>query len=308
MDYAFASCNFDRSVDRREDHQALTELALLARSAWIGIAEDGSTLITAGDELATVPGDRLEKLPESWAFLGVRENRPVFAASRGLDDEVAEADGGSRWMDLRSAAASLDAASAGILAYARALLAWLERHRHCGRCGERNRVEAGGHRLRCPTCDSVSFPRTDPAIIVAVRDGERCLLGRQAGWPAGRFSTLAGFVEPGETLEAAVVREVCEETGVDVGRCSYAGSQPWPFPMSLMLGFEASAHTTTITIGDELEDAQWFDPHDLRLAIAEGIVVMPPRLSISRWLIERWHRDVTGQPLPSRIRAKSDDR
>jgi NAD+ diphosphatase len=300
MDYAFASCSFDRSVERREDHQALIELALLARSAWIGIAEDGSTPITAGDELATVAGDRLEKLPENWAFLGVREGRPVFAATHGPDDEVATAGGGSRWLDLRSAAASLDAASAGILAYGRAILAWLERHRHCGRCGVRNHVEAGGHRLRCPRCDSVSFPRTDPAIIVAVRDGERCLLGRQAGWPAGRFSTLAGFVEPGETLEAAVVREVREETGVQVGQCSYAGSQPWPFPMSLMLGFEARAHTTTIAIGDELEDAQWFDPHDLRLSIAEGSVVMPPRLSISRWLIERWHRDVTGQPLPSR--------
>jgi NAD+ diphosphatase len=308
MDYAFASSDFDRRVERREDHQALTVVALHAQSAWIGVATDGSTPVTPGDELAVMAGNRFKNLPQIWAFLGVWKERPLFAATHGPDDDSTWPEGGSQWLDLRSAAVSLDAVSAGILAYARALLAWLERHRHCGRCGERNHVEAGGHRLRCPKCDSVSFPRTDPAIIVAVRDGERCLLGRQAGWPAGRFSTLAGFVEPGETLEAAVVREVHEETGVDVGQCRYAGSQPWPFPMSLMLGFEASATTTTITIGDELEDAQWFDPHDLRLAIADGSVLMPPRLSISRWLIERWHRDVTGQPLPSRTRAQSDDR
>lgn len=299
MTYAFASTTFDRDVERRESHDQLAAQGEVADSRWLLIRGDGLAPVTMRDRFSWIAGDRLGGLPEEWVFLGVRDEHALFAAPHGdrMDDDEAV-----RWLDVRSAAASLDADEAGILAYARAVLAWRERNRHCGRCGTRNRVEAGGHRLRCPGCDAVSFPRTDPAIIVIVRDGERCLLGRQPGWPTGRYSTLAGFVEPGETLEAAVIREVHEETGVDVGHCRYAGSQPWPFPMSLMLGFEATATSTTIVIGEELEDAAWFDPHDMKLAIADGSLLMPPRMSISRWLIERWHRDVTGHPLPSRAR------
>ncbi len=303
MSYAFASTKLDRSVDRRENSLWLTEHLLHHNSRWLLIRGDGRIAITASDHARLTAGDRFDAPPDPWVFLGVHDGHPLFAGSGDgeHDDNVAQ------WLDLRGAGMSLDATESGIMAYAQALLAWIERHRHCGRCGVRNRVEAGGHRLRCPACDAVSFPRTDPAIIVIVRDGERCLLGRQAGWPAGRYSTLAGFVEPGETLEAAVIREVREESGVDVDYCRYAGSQPWPFPMSVMLGFEATATSTDIIIGDELEDAAWFDPHDLKLAIGDGSLLMPPRLSISRWLIERWHRDVTGHPLPSRVRRENAD-
>src|SRR5690606_10135209 len=140
--------------------------------------------------------------------------------------------------DLRSIAGDLPAEEAGLLAYARAMVHWRSMHRYCGRCGARNGVSRGGHAMACsnPACQAQQFPRIDPAIIVLVSDGERALLGRQASWPAGRYSTLAGFVEPGESLEDAVRREVLEETGVTVTSLRYHSSQPWPFPASLMLG------------------------------------------------------------------------
>lgn len=299
MDVVFARSGLDRCAERREDHEGLARLGVQPGSRWLLMRPDGSVPVTATGTLPFVHGDRLGDIPDDWVFLGNRRDQPLFAATGSGEGPVAAPD--PRWLDLRTAASSIDGEDAAILAYARGLLAWRARSRHCGVCGSRHRVEAGGHRLRCPSCDAVSFPRTDPAIIVAVRDGDRCLLGRQPGWPEGRYSTLAGFVEPGETLEGAVIREVREETGVQVDRCRYAASQPWPFPMSLMLAFEATASTTTLTIGEELEDANWFDPHDIELGIAEGSFVLPPRLSISRWLIERWHHDVTGRPLPSGV-------
>lgn len=292
MSYAFAAAALDRCVERRELHEELSVALRSPDSAWLFLRDDGAAPLTAAGDLAFVPGDRLPEAPEDWLFLGRQGDRTLFAAP------TADADAVPRWIDLRSAATQLDAGQSGVLAYARALCAWRARHRHCGSCGARNAAEAGGHRLRCPHCDSVSFPRTDPAIIVAVRHGERCLLGRQPGWPAGRYSTLAGFVEPGETLEAAVAREVREEAGVAVEDCRYLGSQPWPFPASLMLGFEARATSAAIALGDELEDARWFDPDELLREQGEGRFALPSRLSISHWLIARWFRDVTGCDLP----------
>jgi NAD+ diphosphatase len=149
--------------------------------------------------------------------------------------------------------------------------------------------------LRCtrPGCDTETFPRLDPAIIVLVTDpsGERALLGRQAAWPAGRYSTIAGFVEPGESLEEAVVREVAEETGVQVGEVTYDSSQPWPFPSSLMLGFHAVARSEAITLRDgELEDARWFT----RAEIAAGHPALPPPGAISARLIDSWFNQAEG--------------
>jgi NAD+ diphosphatase len=158
--------------------------------------------------------------------------------------------------------------------------------------------------LRCPDCDACSFPRTDPAVIMTVRDGERCLLGRQASWPAGRWSTLAGFVEPGETLEGTVIREVREESGVLVGDCRYLGSQPWPFPASLMLGFEATAIDPTITVGDELEDARWFEAAELVAAVRRGDTGLPPDISVSRRLVEDWLEDVLGPDAIADLRGR----
>jgi NAD+ diphosphatase len=193
----------------------------------------------------------------------------------------------TRFEDLRVVAAILSSEEAGLLSYARAMVAWRGRHRFCGTCGAATLAAKGGHVLICtnPECGHEQFPRIDPAIIVLVSDGERALLGRQAAWPAGRYSTIAGFVEPGESLEDAVAREVLEETGIEVDRIEYHSSQPWPFPSSLMLGFTAHAVTTEIRMHDqELEDAQWFTRADL----AAGRPIVPPNVSISYRLIEHW--------------------
>jgi NAD+ diphosphatase len=194
---------------------------------------------------------------------------------------------GSRFAELRPLAPMLAADEAALLAYARALGIWRARQRHCGLCGSATVPSRAGHVLLCsnPACAQEFFPRLDPAMIVLVSDGERALLGRQASWPARRYSTIAGFVEPGESLEDTVVREVLEETGVLVSNVRYHSSQPWPFPASLMLGFFASAAPgSEVRVGGELEDARWFT----RAQVTSEEVLAPPTQSISWRLIEAW--------------------
>jgi len=203
------------------------------------------------------------------------------------EEETPAVPPGTRFEELRPLAAVLPAAEAGLLAYARALTIWRARHRHCGRCGAHTRPTRAGHCLVCadPDCAQEWFPRIDPAIIVLVSDGERALLGRQSAWPPRRYSTIAGFVEPGESLEDAVAREVAEETGVAVHDVRYHSSQPWPFPAALMLGFRARAAAgSRVRVGGELEDARWVS----RAQLAQGEVLAPPSHSISWRLIESW--------------------
>ena len=209
-----------------------------------------------------------------------------------LELETGEADDlvpGARFEELRPLMSTLSADEAGVLAYARALSIWRARHRFCGACGAPMRPQRAGHVLRCSnaSCGQESFPRVDPAIIVLVTDGERALLGRQASWPPGRYSTIAGFVEPGESLEDAVAREVLEETGIRVLTVNYHSSQPWPFPSSMMIGFHATAEPGSgIRLGNELEDARWFT----RDEILSGTPALPPSRAISYRLIEAWLR------------------
>jgi NAD+ diphosphatase len=194
---------------------------------------------------------------------------------------------GTRFEDLRLVASVLPIDQAGLLGYARAIISWRRRNRFCGTCGTKTLSAKSGHVLVCsnPACRHEQFPRIDPAIIVLVSHAEQALLGRQASWPIGRYSTIAGFVEPGESLEDAVAREVFEETGIEVDRIEYHSSQPWPFPASLMLGFTAHAVTTEVHLRDqELEDARWFTRADL---VANG-TLLPPRQSISYRLVEHW--------------------
>ena len=183
-----------------------------------------------------------------------------------------------------------------MLAYARAMITWQDRHRYCGVCGAANESQAGGFVMACTAsdCGYRSFPRLDPAIIVLVRNGERCLLGRQHSWPAGRVSTIAGFVEPGESLEAAVRREGHEDANRHGARCDSLGSQPWPFPSALMLGFHADAASDAIRLNDnELAEARWVS----RAQILDRDVLLPPRASIAWRLIERWFDNGDGPPL-----------
>jgi len=205
-------------------------------------------------------------------------------------------DQSARPAGLREAGSLLSERDAGLLVHAVALENWQRLHRFCSRCGERTVIAAAGHIRRCPACGAEHYPRTDPAVIMLVTDDlDRALLGRQVHWPEGRFSTLAGFVEPGESIEQAVIREVAEEAGVPVGEVEYVASQPWPFPSSLMLGFMARATSSRIQVdGEEIHEARWFSRDELRTAIESGEVLPPSGISIAARLIELWY----GEPLP----------
>lgn len=198
--------------------------------------------------------------------------------------------------DLRAHAQLLDDFEAGLAAYARAMVIWHQRHRHCGVCGAPTFSQAHGHRRGCSNsaCGTEHFPRVDPAIIVAISCGEKLLLARQAGWPEKRYSVLAGFVEPGESLEDCVRREVLEESGVVIRQCDYHSSQPWPFPSGLMLGFTAQTDSEELILDDELEHALWVSPEELVGAIAAGELKPPSGFSISRRLVEDWYLERRG--------------
>jgi NAD+ diphosphatase len=236
-------------------------------------------------------------------FLGVVDERPHFALDLSGHEEPLEAlrspalaaagiaDAGVRFADLRQLAGRLARHEGSLLALARAMMFWHSRHRFCGMCGAPTRSEEAGHMRRCtdPACKAMHFPRTDPAVIMLVTDGERALLGRNKNFVAGMYSTLAGFVEPGESLEDAVAREVREETAIEVGAVHYHSSQPWPFPANIMLGFYAEATSRDITVDPgELEDARWFERDWLRSHVDDDTFRLPRRDSIARRLIGDW--------------------
>ncbi|MFC9919503.1 NAD(+) diphosphatase [Agromyces binzhouensis] len=222
---------------------------------------------------------------------------PIEAWTYGADASAAIADE-TRWAGLRTIATSLDDRDAGLAIEAVALANWHATHAFCPSCGSPTEVVSSGWARRCLEEDRLRFPRTDPAVIVLVTDDEdRVLLGSNAMWEQDRFSVLAGFVEPGESLEAAVVRELVEETGLAVDRVEYLGSQPWPFPASLMCAFRArvahGASTMPVPDGEEILELRWFDRDGLRDAL--GRVALPGETSIARWMLEEWY----GGPLAS---------
>jgi NAD+ diphosphatase len=283
--FAFVSDPLDRAEHLRDDGEALDRLWRDGRV--IEVDASGRALVDAGGGLRAEAGSAVGGGRDGAVFLGLRGNQGWFA--RPLEDPE---DGRPR-VELRAAAATWPAPDATCFAQARAVLHWRARHRHCGACGEILAFTRAGWLGRCASCGIEHYPRTDPAVIVAVSDGERLLLGRQAQWAPGLYSVLAGFVEPGESLEQTVVREVFEESGVRVRTCRYLASQPWPFPSSLMLGFSAEAGPDEPVVGDELEDARWVARNEIGAALrgaggTAGLRLSPP-LSISRWLIERWY-------------------
>lgn len=288
--FAFVDGALDRADALRDAPEALAKL--WPHAGVIALDAEGRVLADSDGMPLTLVGAMLGEGPGTHTFLGQCEGRAWFLA------EAPQIDAPQR-IDLRSAAARWPAWQATLFAQARALQHWHCRHRFCGACGNALRFERAGWLGRCDACSSEHFPRTDQAIIVAVTDGQRLLLGRQANWPKRRWSVIAGFVEPGETLEQTVAREVLEETGVrvDPRAARYLASQPWPFPSALMLGFVAQAAADEPNVGDELEDARWFDPEAVRAGLArdwrdaehegEGIV-LPAPLSIARHVIQAW--------------------
>jgi NAD+ diphosphatase len=234
---------------------------------------------------------RLAAAEGNWALLGLLDGAPVFAIdlSAAEDPTTILPPGLGDFADLRRIGPGMPAEQAAMLAHARGLLHWRSRHRFCGVCGQPCVPRSAGNAMACTGCETQHFPRTDPAVIMLVTHDGRALLGHSTRFPrANMYSTLAGFVEPGESLEEAVRREVFEEAGVRVGRVAYHSSQPWPFPASIMLGFYAEALTEEIVIAaDELRDARWFSRAEVRDPAAHGFSVPPPD-SIARRLIDDW--------------------
>ncbi len=257
-------------------------------------------LVVAGTRLRPVDG-AIEWLAPADAPAGTRvllgeENGTTYLATLVPPEEAQGAR--DEWVPLRALLPVLadDPDVAPLLFHAIGLAEWHYMTRFCPRCGGSLESRAAGHELRCTGCDRPQFPRTDPAVIMAVvHDDGSILLGRQTSWPAGRWSTLAGFCEPGETLEDAVRREVGEEVGIPVGEVTYFGNQPWPLPASLMLGFTARALSKEIDVdGAEIEEARWFTRDQLRDAVDAGEVHIPRSVSISSSLLAHWY----GGPLP----------
>lgn len=262
------------------------------------IAGDVPVLSVAnGRPTSLLPLADLDRAPQrhEQVFLGTKDGRPLLAtlAEPETADRFKE-DPAFQVIDLRSIAVQglVEPEELGVLATAKALLFWHSRHRFCSNCGAPTALSAAGFRRDCAACATQHFPRTDPVVIMLVTRGESCLLGRQARFVAGSYSCLAGFLEPGETIEAAVRRETFEEAGVRVGAVRYLASQPWPFPSSLMIGCQGEALTEELTLDrDELEDGRWFHRDEVRLMLERqhpDSLITPPPMAIAHFLIRTW--------------------
>jgi NAD+ diphosphatase len=285
-----ARSGVERDAHRRTDPDLVDRLRADRATAVLRLR--GDRALTAGHELVLDHRDGVAD-DALWLYLGrAPDGREHLAACEVADDQPDEG-----WRTLREVGADLGDRDAGLFTTAQALANWHATHTRCPRCGAPTEPSTSGWTRTCTDDGSDHYPRTDPAVIMAVRDPEdRLLLGHGMTWPPGRFSTLAGFVEPGESLEDAVRREVSEEAGVVVGPVQYLGSQPWPFPASLMIGCSAVATGTEIVVDDvEVTEARWFTREELRDLAAAGEVLLPSGISIARRLVEHWY----GGPLPS---------
>ncbi len=292
---ALSRAELDRATARRGDTEWLA-------AAWadpgtrVVVIEDGRALVRSGsgtEELVFVPP---AQAPEGVRFmLGVAADGTVYFGVAGplaRAEDGADRPAGARPVSLREAGPHLSDRDVGLMTHAVGLANWHAVHRHCPRCGAVTAAEQAGHSRRCPVDGSEHFPRLDPAVIMLVTDpDDRCLLARNAQWPERRVSILAGFVEPGESAEQAVAREVLEETGISVIGARYVGSQPWPMPHSLMLGFRARATGSLQIVVDseEIAEARWFSRDELRASVAGGEIRLPPPVSIAHRIIESWY-------------------
>lgn len=300
-----AGAFLNRLGHRRGDVEWVARIAVSETSLYLPV-QGPDNLVRPGDPPRPVMLAR-----EAALALAGADAQPVLLGRAGETHYFAvpvaagaEPPAGAEFRGLRALAHALPADELALLSYARAMVLWHLRHRYCPRCGHPTAPRDAGHARACTNecCGKVQFPRTDPAVIVLVARGDRALLGRQADWPEGRYSTIAGFVEPGESLEEAVAREVMEETGVSVGGVSYYASQPWPFPGSLMLGFRAEATSEAIDLKDgELEEARWISREDIRA----GRAGIPTRMSIAYALVRDWFDEEPGASLDAEIEPGS---
>ena len=285
----------DRSAVDRDLADAVSVLAA-EPDARVLVLRRGRAPLDASGALMLVPAPDLD--PETIvAFLGRDARGAVLLALLEEEDEPAALlDPPGGWAELRDVGGALDAVSAAFFVEGLALGRWIRDAPFCSACGTRTELRNAGWSRHCPVCGREHFPRTDPAVIVAVTDGERLLLGSNAAWPAGRYSCFAGFVEAGESAEESLVREIEEESGVVITALEYVGSQAWPYPRSLMLGYLAFTDDSAAARpdGTEIIDVRWFAADEIAGALAgEGDVTLPGPSSISRGLIERWLERVT---------------
>ncbi len=291
---ALTGSPLDKAGSRRTDEAWIAEQLTAPRTLFVPVWRGRTFMRTAEDgsvNAVMIASQRVSRfLPHSmWAFLGLMNEQPVFTIDVSAFDDplLGESESDGILQDLRRVGGSVAPPDAAIMAHARGLMHWRNRHRFCGVCGAVCNPSSAGHVMICQGCGTHHFPRTDPAVIMLVTQGDRALLGQPNMLRAMRvFTTLAGFVEPGESLEEAVAREVFEETGVRAIRARYHSSQPWPFPASIMLGFHAEALTHEIvTDTTELVEARWFTRDELRRP--DGFI-LPPDFSIARRLIDEW--------------------
>ena len=297
--YCFAGNPLDRVSQRRQDTGWVASLLEDPESRMLPLhglkPQTRHSSAVALDWQSVVPWQPLIDSGATLILLGVRDGRAYFA----LDATAAElpASGETAVTDARAAAAMIDGGEAAILAEARSLIDWHARHRFCAQCGTPSVAASGGWIRQCPNCKAQHYPRVDPVVIMLAVRGERCLLGRNRRRVGTRFSCLAGFMEPGETLEEAVRREIFEESAIRVGLVRYLASQPWPFPSTLMIGCLAEALTEEITINpEELGEARWFEREEVRAMVehsrsddpAPFVVTLPPPLAIGHQIARRW--------------------
>ena len=294
---AFTGATLDRAAKLRADPDRVATLLAQPDAAVVAASADGVLLGAAAD--ASLLRQRLDGGapryvdPDQPILLGIEAGAPLFAADLEQLDPSARDRllAAARIVSLRDAGTVLGQSEGGLAAYLVALLNWHRRHRFCANCGAETEIAEAGMSRHCPRCGASHFPRTDPVVIMLVEHDGSLLLGRRPDWPENRYSVLAGFVSPGETPEEAVIREVREESGIEATGPVYVASQPWPFPASLMLGFEARAAGGTPRAGDgELEDVGWFGLDEVRCAAQReaGPLRLPPPVSIARVLIDRW--------------------
>ena len=293
----YSSSPLDRIATRREDHAWIEQQLHDPESLFVPVWRNRnlvSGMDNGAPEAVYIAGATAASLRMSngpWAFLGLLDARAVFAIDISAAEDpvpLLPASVGA-FVDLRSVGWGVAKPEASVLAHARGLMHWRARHRFCGVCGGVCEIQSSGHMMKCTACEAQHFPRTDPAVIMLVHKGDRAILGHSTRFPrATMYSTLAGFVEPGETLEEAVRREVLEEVNVKCGDVVYHSSQPWPFPGNIMLGYYAEGLTEDITIDpEELKDARWFSRDQMRNCGQHGFQ-LPRADSIARRLIEDW--------------------